>query len=590
MTTTDFLQTPKEKEQGGHGNPDLAQREIARNQRLKTYRDAVFLAPWQTLSNYYLPNMSDINTEKTEGTAGWSDRIFDTTGIEDARTCTTGQSNWATPATEPWFQWAPPKFLNMEEDDDGAIWCGMCSEIALDELARSNYYPASGIQYKSRTVFGTGQMHIEEGRRATFNCTTRKIGTYCIDKDSEGFVDTIYSEYKLTARAAASEFGLENLGEKLKKALRENEGKNADQEFDFLHAIRPRHELERDSRKIDGANKSIASIHISIDDKICVRIGGYDEMPDSVTRFDDWGTGSVWGYSPAFETLPNVRQLNYIVRFMDAQYELRANPRILEPLGTWGQVDLRPGGRTAYDPNIPGGGKPEEWMTKADIGGTEHSVEQKQKAISRMFYADVFKMLQQIERKMTAYEIAQRIGEKLEQLSPMFGRIITEKTSPDLKRIFGICFRAGKFPPPPRSMYVPDATGRKLRLVMPEVTYTSRLALALKSLQNRATMDTLQFVSEFSLNTQRPELLDNWDLDAALRTFAINQGMSARFERPMRQVIALRAARAQQMQQQQAAMMAEQMSKTAKNLGGAPQALQEQAVDQMASQPAEQAA
>lgn len=553
----------------------LAEREMARYKKLKSARESVFDSAWQTLANYFLPNLSDINTEKTEGTEGWSDRIYDTTAIEAARTCTTGQGNWATPAAEPWFSWAPPKWMNSNEDDDNAIWCGICSEIALDELSRSNYYRISGTQYKSRTVFGTGQMHIEEGRKALLSCSSRKIGTYCVAKDSEDNVDTVYAEFKLSARAAVQEFGIDNLGPKVAKAYDEGDGKNMDQEFTFIHCIRPREELERTPGKIDPENKPIASIYISMDDKMVVKNSGYDEMPDSVTRFDDWGTGTVWGYSPAFETLPNVRELNYVVRFSDAQYELRANPRILEPIGLWGQVDLRPGGRTPYDPNLPGGGKPEEWMTEADIAGTEHCIERKAEAVNRMFYTDVFRMLAGLEGEHTAFEIQQRVGEKLEQLSPMFGRLVTEKTDVDLKRVFGICFRAGKFPKPPRSMYVPDPSGRKLRLVMPEVAYTSRLAMALKSMQSRATMETLQFVSEFAEKTQRPDYLDNWDVDAALRSVAITRGMSARFERPMKQVIALRRARAQQAQQDRAMAMASEAATAAGKFGKAPPAMQQ---------------
>lgn len=588
ISETDFLSSQQPK--AWDGKKDLAEKELARYERLKTYRNTVFQSPWQTLSNYYLPNLSDINTTKMEGTEGWSDRIFDTTAIEDARTCTTGQANWATPAAEPWFIWGPPKSLNMEEDDDGAIWCGNCTEIALDELSRSNYYQQSGTQYKSRTVFGTGHMHIEEGRNRLINCSTRKIGTYCIDKNDEDDVDTIYAEYELSARQAVQKFGVEHLGEKCRKAFESNDGKQMDSKFTFVHAIRPREEVERVAGKIDAENKPIASVYISVEDKWCVRVGGYDEMPDSVTRFDDWGTGSVWGYSPAFETLPNVRQLNYIVRFMDAQYELRANPRILAPIHLFGQMDLRPGGITPFDPNKGGElGLPREWMTQADIKSTADSVLGKQNGVHRMFYVDVFKALakmqEQYKRPPTAMEIQAVLGESLQQLSPMFGRILTEKTSVDLKRIFGILFRAGKFPKPPKSMYVPVPGSRnQLRLAMPETTYTSRLALALRSLQNKAMTDWMAFVSELSKNMNRPELLDNWDLDAMVRTGAINQGMSARFERPMRQVIQLRAARAKQQQQERSMAMAEQAAKAAGHLGKAPQELQQKVSDSIPDQ------
>lgn len=561
------------------GEPELARAELFRYDKLKSARDAVFTNAWQTLGDYYLPNMSDINTEKTEGNSGWADRIYDTTAIEAARTCTTGQSIWATPSTEPWFAWAPPKFMNMEDSDDGSIWTGMCTQIALDELSRSNYYQISGSQYKSRTVFGTGQMHIEEGRSRLINCSTRKIGTYCIAKNDEDVIDTVYAEFKLSARAAGQMFGAENLGEKVRKALESNDGKQMDAEFDFLHVIRPREEVERVAGKIDPENKPIASIYIGILDKWCVKVDGYDEMPDSVTRFDDWGTGTAWGYSPAFETLPNVRQLNYIIRFMDAQYELRANPRILAPIGLYGQMDLRPGGVTPFDPNMPGMNKPEEWMTLADVRSTEESADKKREAVNRMFYTDIFRALQQIKYKATAYEISMRLSENVGQLSPMFGRIITEKSDPDLKRIFGILFRAGKFPKPPRSMYIPDATGKKLRLVMPEVSYTSRLALALRALQNKASFDFMQMATEYAVNNNKPDLMDNWDVDGLWRSVGINQGMSAQFVRPMRQVISLRAARAKQQAQERAMAMAEQAATAAGKLGRAPQALQDKVTE-----------
>ena len=129
-------------------------------------------------------------------------------------------------------------------------------------------------------------------------------------------------------------------------------------------------------------------------------------------------------------------------------------------------------------------------------------------------------------------------------------------------------------------MFVPVPGSRsKLRLALPEITYTSRLALALKALQNKATTDWMQFVSELSTNMNKPELLDNWDLDSMLRTGAINQGMSSRWERPMRQVVQIRQARAKQVAQERAMQMAEQASKSAKNLGGAPAALQDRISD-----------
>lgn len=568
------------------GRKDLAESECKRFNELETQRRAIWDSMWQSLSQYFLPNMSDINTEKLETRMGWSERIYDTTGILDARTCTTGQANWATPSAEPWFQWAPPEALELDDDDEGARWLGNATDVALKILARSNYYRVSGTQYKNRTVFGTGHLHIEEGRDSLITCKARKIGTYCVAANADGIVDTVYSKFEITARQAEQEYGRENLGGKVLKALERKDGKGLDEKFWFLHVVRPRSELEREPGKIDGENKPIASIHIQYDDKFCCKVGGYDEMPDSVTRFDEWGTESVWGYSPAFECLALARQLNYIVRFEDAQAELRANPRLLIPTGLVGQVDLRPGGVTPYDPNVLAGAKPEEWMTQADLRTTQELTELKRDAMHKHFYTDVFRslsaMMEQYKTPPTAFQIQQVLGERLEQLSPMFMRIITEKCDVDLRRIFGILFRAGKFGQPPPSLMVRSEVDGKVRLAMPEITYTSRLALALKALQNRATVDTMQFVTQYAATTGRVQVLDNFDEDAQIRRFAMNQGVSPRDLVPMKKVNEQRAARAQQAAQMQQLQMAEMATKSAANLGRAPEPMQQAAAEAVA--------
>ena len=59
-----------------------------------------------------------------------------------------------------------------------------------------------------------------------------------------------------------------------------------------------------------------------------------------------------------------------------------------------------------------------------------------------------------------------------------------------------------------------------------------------------ATVDAATFMTEFAVNNQRPEILDNFNLDGILRKYWLNQGASAAFIRPMREVITMRDARA----------------------------------------------
>ena len=552
-------------------NEDRAKEVLRRATSLEQERDSNFKSSWQTLANYYLPQLSNIDTEKTEGLTGWSDEIYDTTGPWAGRICATGHCNWCTPSTEPWFMWAPP--ANIRDEDEAAGWCARCTEIALAELARSNFYMRVLEVYYSRCYFGTGILMGEQGKQTTLNFRQRKIGTYAIAENDEGLVDTTYHRFKLSARAAAQMFGLENLGTKVAKAAADD--KKLDTKFEFIHEIRPREEVERDRRRRDGANMPISSVYVGVEDKVCVKTSGFWEMPDFVTRFDSWGTDTPWGYSPAFLALPDVREANYIKRFTHAQAELRANPRILTPANLQGMVDMRPGGETTFDPNNPNA-LPREWLTTADLKDTNLMIEAIQKDISRSFYADIFTMLQQIDRRMTAYEIAQRVGEKLEQFSPSFDRLISELTTPLLRCVFGILYRAGKFPQAPASMFQATANGKTVALAMPEVTYTSRLALALKAMQNKATLDTMQFAAELANTTQRPEILDPFKLPQMMARYALSQGMPASDIRTPKEQLAVADARAKQMQQVQALENMKTGSEAARNMGKAPAAMQEQ--------------
>ena len=54
-------------------------------------------------------------------------------------------------------------------------------------------------------------------------------------KNINGYVDTVYRRYKLSARQAAQEFGEDRIGDKIKEALK----KKPEQQFTFIHAVEP---------------------------------------------------------------------------------------------------------------------------------------------------------------------------------------------------------------------------------------------------------------------------------------------------------------------------------------------------------------
>ena len=321
----------------------LANEQLNKYESARSKRSSVFDSDWQTISQYFLPQESDINVTKTEGITGWTDRIFDTTAIQAAQTMAAGQRNWLTPSSEPWAQFEPPESTRTG-GDDAAIWLGKASDITMQELARSNFYSVMNIGYLHVGIFGTDCIFCEEGKKEALNFRNTKIGTYTIDENDEGIVDTVRREFKLTGRQTVQMFGEDNLPDKMKTQVKG--GKGMDRSFDFVHCVFPREDSQRLPNREDGSNKPIASVYISKDFRECVRISGYDEMPYLVSRFAKWGTDSPWGYSPAYLALPDVRQVNYVTEYLDSLAELHAVPRVIVPSNLEGDVDLRAGGIT----------------------------------------------------------------------------------------------------------------------------------------------------------------------------------------------------------------------------------------------------
>jgi hypothetical protein len=107
----------------------------------------------------------------------------------------------------------------------------------------------------------------------------------------------------------------------------------------------------------------------------------------------------------------------------------------------------------------------------------------------------------------------------------------------------------------------------------PDIAYNSRIALAIKQLENAAFVRTSEMLLPYA--QIKPDMLDNFDFDEITRDMARNDGLPARWLMDEEMVAQQRAARAQAAQQQ---MQAEQMERTAAALGKAGSVKQDSAL------------
>lgn len=542
---------------------EAAEQIIARFERLKANRgqwDTI----WQQIADYVQPRKSQINTRKTPGVDGYTDDIYNMTAIRSNQILASGQMDFLFAGR--WFSYdAPPEI----KDDEATKYFQACTEIAMRELARSNWNLEIHEMLLDRGCFGTSPLLCEEGKRSLLTFHKFDVGTFVIDEDHDGKVDTLIREWEFTARQAKQRFGRENLGPIVGKAC--DDPMKQDMKFRFIHSIYPREEGSYDPKKLDGPNKPIASCYVSVDDRAVVKESGYDEDPLAVSRFLKWGS-EVYGYSPSIEALPTVRQVNFIEKNMDALAEIKAFPRVLIPENMQGDIDLAAGGVTTFDPNEPNA-MPKEWGTQGEYNVGKERIEMKDKAIREAYHVELFQMLAQYEGpQMTAYEVGQRMAEKVTAFSPTFYRLQTEVTNPMLMRIFAILYRAGKFPPPPQSVMVPTAKG--FAMAMPEVTLTSKLAMAIKAAENQAFGMMMQVLTPIA--QLDPTILDNYDMDKVARGVGRNFAVPTDWERSPEDVDALRQGRAQAQQQAQVMEQMPGMAKAAKDISGASPEIRDQ--------------
>lgn len=549
---------------------DEGKKLLDKYQALKAYR-VPWESLWKDIAKFVSPRRSPgLQGTVTSPTSEEEARLFDITAGQAAMTLSNGCLAWMSPQETPWFSFTPDELL---KDDEAAKWLNRCTVSTRESLGRSNFYTAVHEFYLDRSTFGTGCLYVEpstkRGKRINAQCWA--IGSYVIDEDDEGEVDTVVREMILTPRTAAQKFGLENLSPAMQKQVADG-GAKAMEQVKFLHFIHPREEKDRMPGSLAPEHMEIACVYMEEATAHIVKVSGYEEMPVMVSRYLEWGSnmGTRYGWSPAFAALPEARQVNFLQKMMDALAEKMAFPPILAPDELEGEIDPNAGAVTYFDKTLAQS-LPKEWMTAGRYDVGKDRIMERQNAIKAAFHVDLFQMFSQLQKQMTAREVAERSSEKLIQFSPTFARLTTELFNPLLERLFGIALRAGWYGEPPAAMIqdLGDGTGF---ISPPQVLYSSRIALALRSLPVLALHRMLELTA--GMAQFAPEVVDNFNVDEAWQMAALNEALPDGIARSKAEVESIRearaAAQAEAAQQQQAMMMAEAGAKLGRVPGDSP--------------------
>lgn len=525
-----------------------AKEHIERMKRLETDRSN-FDEQFQDCADYAMPQNSQIISERSSGEV--LPDLFDTTAEESNIQLASGLYSFMFPTETRAF------VLEVDDealqDNDGVKqWLDQTTKIIHKYLISSTFREAFFEYLKSLGCFGTGCLYEEKGKKVVIVFINYFMRDIYIVRNSDGDVDTVYRRFKFSARQFGQEFGIENMGDKIKTAYADLGTR--DKKFEFLHVVQPRE--GRDDKADDALNMPWSSEYISRDESefIANSEGGYEEFPYQVSVFDKDSLED-YGRSPTMKKLPDIRMANALKRIRVKGWDKMVDPTMLvKDDGSVWPLTTKPGGVVFYRDE-----KPEWWKFEGNLSEINNAINETKEEIRKGYFVDMFDPLID-KQNMTATEVQARVEQKLRFLTPIIGRLQSGLFNPMIQRVIGILGRQGKLTKAPQELVDADYS----------VMYLGRLALALRTIETEGLTKTLQEWAPLA-DMNIFEWLDNIKQDVAFRDSARNNGVPATWLNNTDEVTRIRDDRAAAAQAQQAIEAAPELGKAIKSVSGKPE-------------------
>lgn len=437
----------------------------ARLMQLRAWRTSWWMQNWSDLSEFILPRRSIWLTQSAGGiptpnnmTRGLeiNSSIVDPSATFAARICTGGLVSGMASPSRPWFKFVPSN-TKEELDADARAWVDETESRMYNVLALSNFYNSFAQECEDLIVFGTAPCIIYEDPKELIHCYNPCVGEYYVANDGTLRPNGLYRQFLMTVIQMVDFFGVENCPKDIQK-LWAGKGSGLDQERIIAHAIEPNFGIRSKSGgktcgqiKGDYAWRETYWVYGSAGYGPC-SIRGFKEKPFTVSR---WATQSndAYGRSPGMDVLPDVLQLQVETQRKAEALEKNVRPPLVADMSLKNQPSsILPGHVTYVQQLGPQSGMRPIYEVQPDINGISADIALIQQRIQRGFFNDLFLMLEQAPNKnMTAYEVAQKMQEKLQVLGPVIeGMLNTLKEK--LKRVYGIMLRRGMIDPKPDSL------------------------------------------------------------------------------------------------------------------------------------------
>jgi hypothetical protein len=490
---------------------------------------------WQEILDYVMPRKAEVTTQYARG-AKRTSKLYDSTAIHSNTLLAASLQGTLTSASLPWFHLkVMDENLNLRRDV--SVWLEDCRNRMYKAFNSSNFNTEVHEFYLDITSIGTACLEVEEiEETGAFSFRSLHISEYFVTEGHHGDIDTVYRSFEYTARQAYQKWG-DAIGVKVMEAYRED----PDKKFTFIHCVMPSSEYQGEAK----TKLPFISTYIGKEDKNIVGEGGYNELPYLVTRWSK-ASGEEYGRSPAYNALPDIKTLNKAVELGLVAWAKAIDPPLtVEDDGVIGRVVTKPGGITT----VRRDGAIRELGSGARFDVSDMKESELRASIKQAFFSDQLEL--QSGPQMTATEVQVRYELMQRLLGPTLGRFQTEFLNPLIERCFNIMQRNEMFLEAPESL-----NGVKV-----DIEYVGPLARS-QRMEEAVAVERLYEMAGMMAQIA-PEIMDNLDHDAAIRSRAELLGVPKNIMKDPRQVDAQRQQRMQQQQQQMEMQQAQQAVSTA---------------------------
>jgi hypothetical protein len=446
-----------------------------------------------------------------------------------------------------WVKVASLEPSNMKKKDVRQ-WSELATQKMYNKYSLSNFYDQI-VKYLSDGIgLGTATMWTgEDNRNSNYHYLTRHPAEIFLDVNEYGDVDTVFRYFWMSALNAVNTFPKNRLSRAIQESVKSDDPFKL---YPFIHACIPtdksKNWIQMYLNQPWTSYYAMANSDEGAEDGI-LDVAGYYTFPYSVWRYRV-DSADIYGRSPGEDAYYDIEGINEMGRSMLQAGQMAADPPINAPTEAEGEIHNYPHGVTYYE-------DPGRLVTPFNTGinypvGVDQ-YDRKLSILQRHFLVDFFNMLNQITGRMTAYEVAERMSEKIAVVSATIGQFESEGLDGINERTLDMLIRNGEIPPPPPAMLEDGAL---------KFDYQGPLAMAMKRLsQGQGMARAMEQV--MPIFQAKPDTMDRIDLELYVaKTFELN-GAPEDLIKSDREVERERAERQQLMEAQMAAENAEKMGK-----------------------------